>query len=218
MPTPITEVTKELIYKIPNSLYSKDDSKGRTNTLRYTGPDQVWVFVEEETGDLKNTSSPKTTAEDGPDIPSPAGHKKIKLTVEDNLFEMALIMPYFCETLEYTEKTEDLPDGNTITYADKMTISQAYELDTLTYDFENQKWNTPEYVDAPITWDDIISNRNGRLTASDGKIAPDMPEDIKNAWIKYRQALRDLPKTYGRGTKNEVEAWKVKPPEQPGDE
>jgi hypothetical protein len=39
----------------------------------------------------------------------------------------------------------------------------------------------------------IRRERNSRLSASDGKIAPDMPEEMKQKWLDYRQKLRDLP-------------------------
>jgi hypothetical protein len=39
----------------------------------------------------------------------------------------------------------------------------------------------------------LRSMRNSKLAASDGKIAPDMPESLKQQWLDYRQKLRDLP-------------------------
>jgi len=39
----------------------------------------------------------------------------------------------------------------------------------------------------------IRQRRNTLLEQSDGKISPDMPEALKQAWMDYRQKLRDLP-------------------------
>jgi hypothetical protein len=39
----------------------------------------------------------------------------------------------------------------------------------------------------------IRRERNSMLAQSDGKIAPDMPEAMKQKWLDYRQKLRDLP-------------------------
>lgn len=44
-----------------------------------------------------------------------------------------------------------------------------------------------------LTWDDIRKHRDMNLRLSDGQFAEDMPEDIKQEWIDYRQKLRDLP-------------------------
>jgi hypothetical protein len=44
-----------------------------------------------------------------------------------------------------------------------------------------------------LTWDDIRKHRALLLSNSDGQIAEDMPQSVKNEWIEYRQKLRDLP-------------------------
>jgi hypothetical protein len=72
-------------------------------------------------------------------------------------------------------------------------------------------------VEPHVTWDQIIDARNGALTATDGKISPDQPDAIKQPWITYRQALRDLPATFNYGDADEIEAWKVNMPATPED-
>ncbi len=39
--------------------------------------------------------------------------------------------------------------------------------------------------------------RDGLLTASDWTQLPDVPEETRNAWAAYRQALRDVPRQTG---------------------
>ena len=48
-------------------------------------------------------------------------------------------------------------------------------------------------VDFDKTWDMVREHRNKVLANSDGQIAEDMPDTIKNQWKTYRQQLRDLP-------------------------
>ena len=49
----------------------------------------------------------------------------------------------------------------------------------------------------PPTWEQIRSQRDAFLTASDWAAFPDAtPKPSKEAWIAYRQALRDLPQTF----------------------
>jgi hypothetical protein len=60
----------------------------------------------------------------------------------------------------------------------------------------------------PITWEQIRSERNYLLSQTDWIFAPDVILKNKEAWITYRQALRNIPQTY-----TEVTAiiWPVAP-------
>lgn len=60
-----------------------------------------------------------------------------------------------------------------------------------------------------VSWEYIRAKRNKLLNNSDFKIMPDYPSD-KEAWMKYRQELRDLPQTYT--DPNEV-VWPISPDE-----
>lgn len=218
MPRESTIVTKQITYKIPNEQFSQDDSENKTATTVYTGPEKAWVFVDTETGKFRDDREPVFLEDDGPDYPAHSGTVKLELTIDQNAFEMALIMPDKCETENHTTKTETLPDGSVFEYDEVLDIDEAYDLDSLYYDFDSNTWQTPKYRESGVTWDDVLNVRNGMLLASDGKIAPDMPDDIKQPWIEYRQALRDLPKTFSKGTENEISAWKVQFPKAPGEE
>lgn len=58
-----------------------------------------------------------------------------------------------------------------------------------------------------ITWNNIRAKRNKLLKNSDHKVMPDYPSD-KEAWGTYRQALRDITKTFT--DPNEV-IWPTEP-------
>ena len=58
----------------------------------------------------------------------------------------------------------------------------------------------------------IRSMRDAKLAASDGKIAPDMPEALKQQWLDYRQKLRDLPADWA-----DVPNYLVRFPQSPED-
>jgi hypothetical protein len=62
----------------------------------------------------------------------------------------------------------------------------------------------PEIV---ITWDQIRSKRNKLLLSCDYTQVQDYPGN-KSIWIKYRQLLRDIPKTY---SKPENVVWPTPP-------
>jgi hypothetical protein len=71
-----------------------------------------------------------------------------------------------------------------------------------------EKGNTPEPVD-PLTWEQIRSQRDALLKDSDWSVFPDAnPKPSKEAWLAYRQTLRDVPTTFK--TPEEV-VWPTKP-------
>lgn len=59
----------------------------------------------------------------------------------------------------------------------------------------------------PVTWDDIRSERDRLLAASDWTQVADAPVDTA-AWAVYRQALRDVPQNFA--TPDEV-VWPTAP-------
>lgn len=67
---------------------------------------------------------------------------------------------------------------------------------------EKMSVDNPEYVAFlnkvyPPTWDQIRSQRDSLLKDSDWAIISDAtPKPSKEAWLTYRQALRDLPQNF----------------------
>ena len=59
-----------------------------------------------------------------------------------------------------------------------------------------------------LTWEQIRTQRDGLLAASDWTDLPNSPVKNKGAWLSYRRALRDLPITFS--TPEEV-VWPEKP-------
>jgi len=218
MPTPITNATQSFTYKIADKLYAQTDSMNKTASASYTGPDRVWVFVDENTGDFSRISPPLTSQEDGGAVPVPVGHVRVEVTAANDPMIISMLLEEHVTYADTSLTTESLPSPyGTVSFNTTATLSQTYDVDDLSYDIATSQWRTLEYIDAPQDWDDVINHRNGALTGSDGKISPDMPDAVKQPWIDFRQALRDLPSVYGYGTDSEVEAWKVEFPEHPED-
>ena len=48
-------------------------------------------------------------------------------------------------------------------------------------------------TDEDKTWEHVRKHRDSVLSNSDGQIAEDMPDALKDQWKAYRQSLRDLP-------------------------
>ncbi len=215
MPTPITTQTTSFTYDIADSIYASTSTQSRSATGTYTGPDRVWVFVDSVTNILQLAFAPLTTHEDGADVPTPSGTIKVEVTADDNPTIIAMLKEDCVTYNDVSTVDEILPDGTVFTVNSTATLSQTYHRENLTYDVSTNTWDLGEFIAAPLTWDNVIAFRNNMLTASDGKISPDMPDSVKQPWIAYRQALRDLPTTFGYGTENETEAWKVNYPQSP---
>lgn len=70
----------------------------------------------------------------------------------------------------------------------------------------------PKFIKEPekpkLTWEQIRTQRDGLLAASDWTDLPNSPVKNKGAWLSYRRALRDLPITFS--TPEEV-VWPEKP-------
>lgn len=215
MPTPITTQTKSFTYNIADKLYASTNTLNRTAEASYTGPDRIWVFVNESNGKFEIQYAPLTTLEDGADVPTPLGTVKVEITAEDNPIIISMIKEDCVTYSDVSTQDDTLPDGSTFTYNSVATLSQTYSLENLTYNTDTSTWSTGDFVLSDISWDQILMVRNNMLTSSDGKISPDMPDNVKQPWIDYRQALRDLPSTFGYNTDNEIEAWKVNYPQSP---
>jgi hypothetical protein len=214
MPTPITTTTVNFNYKIADSLYSQTDTQGKTLPATYTGPDRIWVFVD-AAGKIIAGNRFYTTADDGADIPTPSGELKVEIVAAENPLVISSIYSRGCTFPGLVGKTETLVNG-VVTLLPQEDIYHTYNVAELTYNTVSKTWSMP-YQAAQTTWDDILNVRNTKLTASDGRIAPDMPENLKTAWAEYRQKLRDLPTTFGKGTPSETPAWKIQFPDQPAE-
>jgi len=215
MPTPITTQTTSFTFDIADRLYASTSTQGKSATGTYTGPDRLWVFVDSTTGEMQWQFAPLTTRDDGADVPTPLGTTKVEITADDNPIIISMIKEDCVTYDDVSTIDETLPDGTVFTFNSVATLSQTYNIANLTYNLITNTWDIGNFIGAPIEWDDVITYRNNRLTASDGKISPDMPDNVKQPWIDYRQALRELPVTYGQGTDNEIEAWKVNYPQSP---
>ena len=215
MPTSITTNEQSFSFNIADALYASTATLNKTASATYSGPDRVWVFVDEETKLYRTSLSPLTSLEDGDSVPTPIGTIKVEVVAQDNPVVISM-MKEDCVTYDdITTVDEEMPDGSIHTQNAVATLSQTYSIDNLRYNTETATWDLGDFETADLSWDDVISVRNNMLTASDGKISFDMPDTIKQPWIDYRQALRDLPSTYGYGTDNEIEAWKVNYPVAP---
>lgn len=217
MTKPINTIEKTFKYKVADELYSSETTLSKEALATYNGPDKVWIFVDNDTGKISNVSPPLTEGEDGDEVPTPVGTTKVEVNADQDITVLSILQEGNVTYHNNTELNETLPTNETISYPEYPSITDTYDVDNLIYDTASEQWTGFVFASSSITWDDIINIRNGALTSTDGKISPDMPDDIKQPWVEYRQKLRDLPSVYGYKTDEQVDAWKVRFPTSPED-
>jgi hypothetical protein len=204
----MTTVTTNFTYTLPNEPKVSDFSNNVTVNATYNGPKHILVVVDETT----NLVAPygAISAELEETFAAPAGHKVIKVDCEANPILGSLLQP---ETVTIndpeTEITEELPEGNVYSYTWPQFITIAYVTGLTKYNSDSGTWTYTHYTEED-NQESVSNERNALLNASDGRIAPDMPDSLKQKWIDYRQKLRDLPATWAG-----VKSWKVIFPKTP---
>lgn len=179
---------RTLTYKIPDELYSTSDLLGKTSTQDFNGPDTIILYIDKDNGHIYNSFIPS----EEPNAPVPLNINRVVFTAttDEDFVKIALIYGGLDKPKVYEVIVGPADQPNTIV-KDPTDLREVYDEKAL---MEN--WTAPlqyRINKKPITIDFIKNIRNEKLAASDGKIAPDMPESLKQAWLDYRQKLRDLP-------------------------
>ena len=184
----MAKINKMLTYSIPDVLYSTENTLGKTSTQLYNGPDQLVLWLDKETGRVMQSWAP----EDEPDRPLPLDLKReiLKADTDENCIKIGLIYGGLEDPKIYEVEVgpTDQANAQLVDPSDIRTVYNREPVDA------NYKAPLEFMVYVRNRTDEFIRReRNSRLSASDGKIAPDMPEEMKQKWLDYRQKLRDLP-------------------------
>lgn len=199
-------MTRILTYPMPDELYLPTRTLGKTSTQEYIGPDSLWLYLNED-GRIINSFAPD-------EVP-PAESRGLDETLvefvpetdEDYIKIMILYSHWTPKEYEISVGPADDPNivvtdpTDIIMIFDEVQIVEDYTAPLQFRDYERYKDRSDDF---------IRSVRDGMLLESDGRVAPDMPEDVKQAWLTYRQKLRDFPVTYAA-----VPNWLVRFPLSP---
>ena len=223
------QITKDFTYDIPDVYLAQTNADGNTATASYTGPEKLWVFVDEATNKNKSDAMQIDENWDDNGMPAPDGQTKVELDCkgEDTLL-CAIFLPHSV-TLTQTDQTVDLPEGyGKYVNAWPPYPDHAYERELIKYkpatatvdntngDNMNRggewelTWKQPW-----VTWATMTQTRNDQLAMSDSKVSFDQPDSIKGPWVEWRQKMRDIPVTFKRGEADEYPAHMVKFPAEP---
>jgi hypothetical protein len=184
----MARITRMLTYNMPDQLYSTETTLGKTSTQLYNGPDELILWISKETGRVMQSFE----AENEPDRPLPLDLRReiLRADTDENCIRIALIYGGLEKPKVY-EVAVGPADQPNATIADPSDIRTVYDREPVDADYT-----------APLEFfvykrdrsdETIRDRRNSLLAASDNKVAPDMPEEIRQKWIDYRQKLRDLP-------------------------
>lgn len=200
-------ISHEWELQLPNEfLVDHSFSEGKTRTVTYDGPDKIFLQIGAD-GTEKYGPLTEDDLADGRPIPIDVVELfEVDCTVYPLICQLRgpvidereeergtdetphpgspLIEGYPQLTYSLPLMADDIFNGMSLRVVDGVPTVRAY---TATEKLNNR--------DVDKTWDDVRAHRDRELTSTDGSIAEDMPEDMKNAWKEYRQKLRDFPAT-----------------------
>ena len=199
------EITKEVIYKIPNERFGMDDSEGKTSKMVYTGPTRLVLYMDKETDKVVNSWHP----DEVPEQPLPLNLYILELNSDtsENILRMMLLWGGILTTKLYEVDVgpDTEPNGRLV---DPTDVREVYRIPV--DDWDGEKWLPLQYINhhknysenrddtgtESWTWDLVRQKRNFALGESDKSINEDMPADLNQKWLDYRKKLRDLPEDW----------------------
>jgi hypothetical protein len=204
-------------YDAPDDYLYQTNELGKTGNWVYNGPDKIWVLVNAETN--RYAGRFLTEKEDGEHYPTPIDMVKVFVDCTTNPLLCTLVGADEIRDYNLLDQVEEeLPDGNVYKRPQTPPPDHTYELMDIEYSPSTNSFVTPYPWKKPHSdWEAIRQWRNHALIAIDHIAPADAPEGVKAKWEAYRQALRDLPQTYGAapGETPPIDAWKVHMPPAP---
>ena len=192
----MANITKELTYNIPDKWQTSDTTLGKTSTQTYTGPETVVALV--QNGVVVNTYN--KDKEDG--RPLAADFTAVEIDCNVDTMHCGILWGGF-EPPAHFEVEVGPANRLNPTVADPTHPTEVYDIQSFVKGWNGSGWNAPEFAkpeDDDPTWDNIRNARNALLDNCDQKVGADMPDAVKQPWVDYRQALRDLPQDYPEDT------------------
>lgn len=198
------QISVEFDLPLPNDfLVDHSFSEGKTRKYTYHGPDKIYLQIGED-GTEKYGPLTEDEIADGRPVPADVVEWfEVDCTTDPLICQLrgpivndlqedytdVVVHPKSPKVEGYPQYTYQTPlmpgdifDKLNVKVIDGKAVATPYTVTQKLHDKEND-----------LTWDDIRRHRALLLSNSDGQIAEDMPQNIKDMWIEYRQKLRDLP-------------------------
>jgi hypothetical protein len=187
----MANIKKTITYSIPDELYSTETKLGKKATMVFDGPSEIIMWVVKETGSLEQTHSP----EEEPDSPLALHLRRevLRADSDENIIKIALLWGGIEAPKVYEVNVGPADQPNAI-LPDPTHLAEVYDEYSL-YDDYKKPLKFIEF-DRDRSWDFLRTERDHRLYMSDGKIAEDMPDSLKQKWKDYRSKLRSMPEDW----------------------
>lgn len=181
-------MSRTLTYNLPDHLYSTQRTQGKTGTQLFNGPEELILHLEKSDGSIFESFAPGQ--EHGRPLALNLDRVVFTAQNDEDRIKIALIWGGL-EAPKVYEVDIGPEDHPNTTIKDPTDIREVYDEAAVMRDYTAPLQFRTQSRDRSDEW--LRKVRNGLLSASDGKISPDMPEELKQAWLTYRQKLRDLP-------------------------
>ena len=183
-------MARMLTYNLPDHRFSTERTLGKTATQLYNGPDEIVLHISKETGGIFESF----TVDGEHDRPLALDLERVvfKAESDEDYIKIALIYGGLEEPKVYEVQTG--PDYHpNITIKDPSDIREVFDEGAVMANYQAPLQFKVLGRDRSDAW--LRKIRNQLLAQSDGKISDDMPAELKQKWLDYRQQLRDLPDT-----------------------
>ena len=200
----MADITHTFNYPKPDEYLGQFDNEQLQGTHTYEGPETMWVFIDKATN--KIAPAGYMEEEDGIDFNPPVNLRKVLVDCREYPIICSL-MEADVEEEEHETIVETLPNGveyTTYVDPDPHHTYEKFDIECNNNDefikvASSIKGGMPHYPwkQPHISWAHLRRHRTSLLGWSDDKTTSDMPADIKAAWATYRQALRDIPVSFG---------------------
>lgn len=193
----MTNITKEFTYNIADDIYSQTNELIQTATATYNGPAKKYAVVDADTNKLTSATITEEQFENFNDVNTKVYAIELDCNGPDSVICAMLdggINPIGLPTVSETVPGCDEPFVTT----DPVLPSDTYELKEIQYDRSSNTFVRPlPWKASEQTWQKLINYRNVTLTSADRTLSEDMPTNLYNKVVDYKQYLRDIPAIFG---------------------
>jgi len=205
LPASNPTITKTVLYPVPTEWMGDDYDPDEVGVATYRGP-RYWLTYWEPGTNNSLIEYFEVGHKDCGRVPVQGSVMQV-LDVEENpLHAMALFGYNHIEPprqLEVAAGPSNVPNQ---TISDPYHFTEVFDMTSFYFDTENDRWSEPKFSsDTPdcvfpddetvcFGWLNVRHVRNKMLEACDHEVAnANVPAEVLQPWLDYRQALRDLP-------------------------
>lgn len=195
-------IKKTFTYSLPDDYLAQTNTEEKTAEWTYEGPDKLYVFIENETGLLRISSSfipTKETEEEAEGARVRAGldHTAVLLDVNNSDLDALVASLYIGKdtgrSAGYPQKEYKI-DG--VTYYERpepTSPDHTYQASEIYYDLESGAWKTPfKWLQPWITIEQHTSVRDSILeSAISGLDDPELSEEVLAKMPEYIEKLKN---------------------------